>query len=462
MQNGIIGITRNDQTRDKFCVTWAERSRISQDTRYLFNLEDEEEETTFTRSDSLPSQMKHDADDVKKLITQLTRLDVFRVTTALREEEDGDMESISGDIPLVSLAATDSAPTDVVSDLLRAEERGKLHVITNLKQRLIEKTVGFHGVLKKHRSKTFATLYKATVSTEHTVQKTVKADRKLLQRLLNVVTAGRTVEMGSILKHELSPVPLSLAKHGDDMNSTQKSELINVLADGIPIPSAIPEANMKTCVMIDGNGLIQALGKPHGCQTFGDYADVFLNNVTSHFRCHTTRVDVVFDHYTGQQSIKAVTRSKRVGKKRPIRKVIDGQNDPLPQVWSNVIASDENKANLARVLTEIIVTKGTDLPQQCELVTGGGFSCATHARSTRRSEVKLQGNHDEADTRLVLHSCEAVNQGYKRVLVICRDTDVMLLVQFIPTQTAEVWMISGTAKKRKCYPIHDLSERFEG
>ena len=105
--------------------TWAERSRISQDTRYLFNLKDEEEETTFTRSDSLPSQMKRDADDVKKLITQLTRLDVFRVNTALREEEDGDMDSISDDIPLVYLASKDSAPTDVVSDLLRAEERGK-------------------------------------------------------------------------------------------------------------------------------------------------------------------------------------------------------------------------------------------------------------------------------------------------------------------------------------------------
>ena len=26
VQNGIIGITRNDQTRDKCCVTWAERS----------------------------------------------------------------------------------------------------------------------------------------------------------------------------------------------------------------------------------------------------------------------------------------------------------------------------------------------------------------------------------------------------------------------------------------------------
>jgi len=52
----------------KVCVTWTERSRISQDTRYLFNLEDEEEETIFTRSNSLHSQMKRDADDVKKLI----------------------------------------------------------------------------------------------------------------------------------------------------------------------------------------------------------------------------------------------------------------------------------------------------------------------------------------------------------------------------------------------------------
>ena len=61
--------------------------------------------------------MKRDADDVKKLITQLTRLDVFGVNTALREEEDGEMDSISGDIPLVSLASKDSAPTDIWSEI---------------------------------------------------------------------------------------------------------------------------------------------------------------------------------------------------------------------------------------------------------------------------------------------------------------------------------------------------------
>ena len=42
IQNGIVGITRNDQARHRFCVTWSERSQISEDTRHLFGLEDDE------------------------------------------------------------------------------------------------------------------------------------------------------------------------------------------------------------------------------------------------------------------------------------------------------------------------------------------------------------------------------------------------------------------------------------
>ena len=98
-----------------------------------------------------------------------------------------------------------------MNDLLTAEVRGKEQVITNVKQRLCEKTVGFHDALKKHNSKTFADLYKAMVSTKQNVQKTIKVDRKLLRRLLDAVTAGRTVEMVNILKHELSSTTLSLA-----------------------------------------------------------------------------------------------------------------------------------------------------------------------------------------------------------------------------------------------------------
>ena len=60
----------------------AHESLMTQDTLLTWKMR-----RTFTRNDSLQSQMKRDADDVKKLNTQLTRLDVLRVNTAVREED---------------------------------------------------------------------------------------------------------------------------------------------------------------------------------------------------------------------------------------------------------------------------------------------------------------------------------------------------------------------------------------
>ena len=105
--------------------------------------------------------------------------------------------------------------------------------------------------------------------------------------------------------------------------------------------------------------------------------------------------------------------------------------------------------------------KGEDLPERWELVIGGGFSSPTDARSTRWQTVHLHGNHEQADTRLILHSCEAASEGYERLVLKCSDTDVLLLLfYFMPTRVAEVWMVSGTSTPQKCYPVHTLSNQF--
>ena len=81
---------------------------------------------------------------------------------------------------------------------------------------------------------------------------------------------------------------------------------------------------------------------------------------------------------------------------------------------------------------------------------GGGFSNVTEARSTKRQTVRLQGNHEETDIRLIFYSCH-VRQTVKtmiRLLIKSSDTDLMLF-HFMLGKAAEVWMISGTAKKRK-------------
>ena len=181
---------------------------------------------------------------MRKLAKQLERFDVFRVRTA--SPEDGEDEGEDRDVPLASLATKDIAPSDVVNDLLTAEDRGKQYLISNVKQRLVDGSVQFYDTLRKHYSKTFVNMYKTAISTQQSAQKSIKADRKLMQRLLNAVTAGRSVEMESILKHELAPVLLSLAKLGGQMNSTPKAKLVSILMAGISVPSDVPEADMKT------------------------------------------------------------------------------------------------------------------------------------------------------------------------------------------------------------------------
>jgi len=89
-------------------------------------------------------------------VNQLERFDVFRRHIAVMEADGGQDRAEERDIPLVSLATKDVAPVDVVTDLLTAEDRGKRHLISNVKQRLVDGSVQFHEALRKHRSKTFA------------------------------------------------------------------------------------------------------------------------------------------------------------------------------------------------------------------------------------------------------------------------------------------------------------------
>jgi len=68
-------------------------------------------------------------------------------------------------------------------------------------------------------------------------------------------------------------------------------------------------------------------------------------------------------------------------------------------------------------------------------------------QSTRRQTVTLDRNNKEADTRLILHACEAVSEGNDRLIVICSDTDIpLLLLHFMPSKAAAVRMTARIAK----------------
>ena len=55
VSNGIIGITRNNTARDKFCITWAERSFVS---HFVSRNGKRSAHNIYTRKDAFPSHQE--------------------------------------------------------------------------------------------------------------------------------------------------------------------------------------------------------------------------------------------------------------------------------------------------------------------------------------------------------------------------------------------------------------------
>ena len=114
---------------------------------------------------------------------------------------------------------------------------------------------------------------------------------------------------------------------------------------------------------------------------------------------------------------------------------------------AGLLSLKENKASLAHFLsTEMSQRYGTH-PQR-ELVVSGGFREIVNVWSSdasRESLQELSSDHEEADTRIVLHARDAAVRGYHQVNVLCRDTDVLVLVLAHRQDLCqEIWMFSGT------------------
>ena len=73
-------------------------------------------------------------------------------------------------------------------------------------------------------------------------------------------------------------VPLAIADTNGQLRSGNKSVLIELLSGGMEYTRVTPVTGRSTLV-IDGQVLVMALGRPTECNTFDDLADRFLKAV---------------------------------------------------------------------------------------------------------------------------------------------------------------------------------------
>ena len=144
-------------------------------------------------------------------------------------------------------------------------------------------------------------------------QDTIKVDRNILQRLISVYRAGHEAHLENILQHEIMAVPLSLATPSGSLYFTNFTVMASILTQQVKVPVNIIVVE-PSCLLIDGQALVMALGKQPDIATFDPYADTFTNTV---FRmgAHYGRID----------------GTKHNQRHRPVRRMIENNSSvPFP------------------------------------------------------------------------------------------------------------------------------------
>ena len=255
----------------------------------------------------------------------------------------------------------------------------------------------------------------------------------------------RDGDLDNFFKHENQGCPPSLSQNGRLRLPSKKSDLLDTLSNITPASTNV--SSSYDAMVLDGAALVNMLKPTSTVKTFADYSsEVFL----AHIENKLQRVDVVFDEYI-PNSLKA-TRSKRGGGVRRREQ----SSTMIPKNWNEFLRLDANKTELFGYLAEqvalvqfrqgsqVIVTKG-------QQVVCNPLSCDTVGLS--------QCNHEEADTRMVVHVNHAVHSGYRRIAVRTVDTDVVVIftaaVQSLPN--TEIYILFGVGAHYRTMAIHEIS-----
>ena len=129
---------------------------------------------------------------------------------------------------LVSLSSGIVANEKMRYDLMSAKEQGKASLMKFVQERIVTNETDFYASISKLRLQTFANVNKRTSVKVKGKDMIVKADRNLFGRLL-VVAQNRKMDMKNVMKHELGPIPWSLASVDGSIYKTTKSSLHSVL-----------------------------------------------------------------------------------------------------------------------------------------------------------------------------------------------------------------------------------------
>ena len=249
---------------------------------------------------------------------------------------------------------------------------------------------------------------------------------------LYISMQNREGDLAEFFAHEIQSFPPSLSDFSKLHLPNTKSGLLQCLEQ----PGQSEPPSTYDCKVMDGAIIVHFLPTT-SVSTFHEYADiVFISYLEKQLQT-ATRLDVVWDTYISDR-LKESTWEKRG--KGVCRKV--SVKTKLPGNWMDFLCDPLNKKELFAFF-DFKVEELKLPPAKAAYVTSGQAVVSIGASTPMKN-----CNHEEADTRVVVHTVHALEQGAKTIQV--RTIVVILAGTFhdlIATHPlADIWVVFGIGK----------------
>lgn len=424
---GVIGITDNPSALIKWITAGPEVARIIEDF------------------ESTPvSKGTHHHDQEFSVQTQFTK----HVKAMVEVFEELGNPFIEDSKDLIVLDTKEVLSDGAVESVRTVETIGQSQYEKYIDERLKQQSAPVSNIIAKNN----LCLFKKTSTTKQSRTshelRSLKSNCELFSRMY-ISCQSRNGDMNEFFRHENQAAPPSLSDMGGLRHCT-KSDLIGCVESLIVAPqNDAPDVDAK---VLDGSVVVNML-PPKACATFGEYAEKAFIPYLLKLLQNSKRMDVVWDRYL-DESLKSSTRQKRGS---GCRIIVKGST-PTPKNWQSFLRVDENKKELYDFLSDCI--SSLDTP-------GKELYCTKdiHVHASKDSVIGTDiapCNHEEADTRLILHALHCSKQGYRKILIRTVDTDVVVLAiaLFHALSIDELWIAFGVKKHYRYIAVHTIANRL--
>jgi len=129
----------------------------------------------------------------------------------------------------------------------------------------------------------------------------------------------------------------------------------------------------------------------------------------------------------------------------------------IPVNWPSFLRVNSNKTELFRFLSEAVLN-WFDMEDKQLVITDGQ---EVISKPQINNVVSLSPcNHEEADSRMLLHAKHATQYGHHNILIRTVDTDVVVLAIFVAQTLApedELWLAFGIGKNFRYLAAHEIA-----